>query len=383
MKKTSRIFVGLEIGTSKICFVAGEVKPGHTIKILGFCVSESLGVKEGEIYDIPQARSSLSKALALAKDACGVEIGSVFLAVTGNHIKGDGICCTYCLPENGSEVTPEHIEEVCGIARELRIPENHLYIHSIVKGYRLDGVDFSKAPVGLYGKTLEADFHVIHGVGERLQSSIQMVRSIGLEVDDIVFSPIATAQVSLDSEQRNNGALLIDIGGGTTDYALYLNGSVTASGSIPIGGDHVTKDIHLATGLSFSQAECLKIAEGNASVDPSNFSGTVELEDEEGRKVEVLREVLNKVIHNRLKETLLLVGDRMPPRSLASIRAGVFLTGGATQTRGFDELASEIFGCAVHGLARPRFSGILTDCDSRHLSTATGMIRYAEICQTE
>ena len=383
MKQVSKIYVGLEIGTHKIRFVAGEVKPGHAIKILGFSVSDSLGVKEGEIYDVSLARQCLSKALEQAKDDCDVEICSVILAVTGQHIKGSESCGTYCLSDKDSEVTLEDIEEAGSIAREIRIPENHVYIHPIIKGYRLDDVDYPKAPVGLRGKMLESNFHVIHGDGDRLQSSIQMVRSIDLEIEQIVFSPIALAQVSLDSERRNNGALLIDIGGGTTDYALYLNGSITASGSIPIGGDHVTQDIRLATGLSFLKAECLKISEGNASEDPSDLLGIAELEDEEGRKVEILREVLNKAIHNRLKEVLSLVRDQMPAGALASIRAGVFVAGGVAQTRGFVALASKILGCEIHDVDRPKFSGILTGYDSRYLSTAAGLLRYAEICDTE
>jgi len=383
MEKVSKIYVGLEIGTHKICFAAGEVKPGHAIKILGFSVSDSLGVKEGEIYDVSLARQCLTKALAEAENVCDIEIGSVILAVTGDHIKGSGSCGTYCLPDADSEVTLEHIEEACSIAREIRIPDKHVYIHPIVTGYRLDDADYPKAPVGLCGKTLEANFHVIHGDGDRLQSSIRMVRSIGLEIDDLVFSPISIAQVSLDSVHRNNGALLVDIGGGTTDYALYLNGSIAASGSIPIGGDHVTQDIRLATGLSFLKAECLKISEGNASEDPFDLLGTAELEDEDGRKVEVLREVLNKAIHNRLKEVLSLVRDQMPAGALASIRAGVFVTGGTTQTRGFNELASKILGCEIHDVDRPKFSGILTGYDSRYLSTAAGLLRYAQISDTE
>jgi cell division protein FtsA len=373
MEKVSKIYVGLEIGTHKICFAAGEVKPGHAIKILGFSVSDSLGVKEGEIYDVSLARQCLTKALAEAENVCDIEIGSVILAVTGDHIKGSGSCGTYCLPDADSEVTLEHIEEACSIAREIRIPDKHVYIHPIVTGYRLDDADYPKAPVGLCGKTLEANFHVIHGDGDRLQSSIRMVRSIGLEIDDLVFSPISIAQVSL----------LVDIGGGTTDYALYLNGSIAASGSIPIGGDHVTQDIRLATGLSFLKAECLKISEGNASEDPFDLLGTAELEDEDGRKVEVLREVLNKAIHNRLKEVLSLVRDQMPAGALASIRAGVFVTGGTTQTRGFNELASKILGCEIHDVDRPKFSGILTGYDSRYLSTAAGLLRYAQISDTE
>ena len=170
-----------------------------------------------------------------------------------------------------------------------------------------------------------------------------------LEVDDIVFSPIATAQMALDREQRERGALVIDIGGGTTDYALYLGGVITASGCIPVGGDHITNDIHLVTGLPFSKAERLKITEGDASADPVRSVGTARLTDDRGfAEVEVNRAVLNEVIRQRLEETLRLVRQRLPAGAVESIGAGIFLTGGTSLMRGFSELAFEIFGRDIY-----------------------------------
>jgi cell division protein FtsA len=384
MAHQAKIHIGLEIGTSKTCFVVGEVKAGSAIKILGISVTETAGVKEGEIYDLAQACECLTDALAKAKDASDVEIGSVYLAVTGAHIRGTNSRGTYHLPDGEPKVTHEHVEEVCSIAREVGIPQDHVFLHPIIRSYRLDGIEHTTAPVAIHGKTIEADLHIIHGYGDRIQSSINLVKKVGLEVDDIVFSSIAAAQIALDSEQRERGALIIDIGGGTTDYALYLNGAIAASGCIPRGGDHVTNDIHLATGLPFSKAERLKVSEGDASGDPEKSLGTAQLTDERGgEEVEVRRSILNDVIRQRLEEILSSVRSSLPAGAVDSMGAGVFVTGGTSQMQGFGELAAGVFGRDVNRLGPPKFSGIQADFEDPRYATAMGLVRYAQIIETE
>lgn len=384
MARRTKIHVGLEIGTSKTCVVVGEVKADSAVKILGIGVTKTAGVRKGEIYDFAQVRACLKDALAKAENASDVEIGSVFLAITGAHIQGTNHRGTFRLPDGDPTVAPEHVEEARSIAREVEIPQDHVYLHPIIRNYLLDGLEHATSPVGLFGKTVEADFHVVHGIGNRIQNSIKLVREMPLEIDDIVFSPIATAQMALDREQRERGALVIDIGGGTTDYALYLNGAIAASGCVPVGGDHVTNDIHLVTGLPFSKAERLKITEGDASGDPVHSVGTAKLTDERGfAEVEVSRSVLNEIIHQRLEETLKLVRARLPVGSVEQIGAGIFLTGGTSLMRGFDKLAFDVFGRDIHRLEPPGISGVQTSFKDPHFATAIGLIRYAQILETE
>jgi len=384
MARRSKIFVGLEIGTSKTCFVVGEVKPDTAVKILGIGVTKTAGVRKGEIYDFSQARACLKDALAKAEDSSDVEIGSVYLAVSGAHIQGINNRGTFRLPDGHPTVAPEHVEEARTIARDVHIPQDHVYLHPIIRNYLLDGLEHSTSPVGLFGKTVEADFHIVHGIGTRIQNSIKLVREIPLEVDDIVFSPIATAQMALDREQRERGALVIDIGGGTTDYALYLNGAIAASGCIPVGGDHITNDIHLVTGLQFSAADRLKIMEGDASADPARSIGMAKLTDDRGfAEVEVARSVLNEVIRQRLEETLKLVRQRLPPGAVEAIGAGIFLAGGTSLMRGFDTLAFDVFGRDIYRPELPDVSGIQASFRDPQYSTAIGLIRYAQILETE
>jgi cell division protein FtsA len=384
MARRSKIHVGLEIGTSKTCMVVGEVKPDTAVKILGIGITKTAGVRKGEIYDYPQARACLKDALVKAEDSSDVEIGSVFLSVTGSHIQGVNNRGTFRLPEGETTVAPEHVQEARDIARDVHIPPDHVYIHNIIRNYWLDGLEHNTSPVGLFGKTVEADFHIVHGIGNRIQNSIKLVREMPLEVDDVVFAPIATAQMALDREHRERGALVIDIGGGTTDYALYLNGSIAASGCIPVGGDHVTNDIHLVTGLPFSKAEALKVTEGDASADPGKSVGTAKLTDERGfADVEIKRSILNEVIRQRLEETIKLVKQRLPEGAVENIGAGIFLTGGTSQMRGFSELAFEIFGRDIYRPESSEFSGIQNSFKDPRFATAIGLIRYAQILETE
>ena len=384
MARRTKIHVGLEIGTSKTCMVVGEVKPDTAVKILGIGVTKTAGVRKGEIYDFPQARACLKDALVKAEDASDVEIGSVFLALTGSHIQGINNRGTFRLPEGEPTVAPEHVEEASEIARDVHIPPDHVYIHNIIRNYRLDGLDHSSSPVGLFGKTVESDFHIVHGINSRIQNSIKLVREMPLEVDDVVFSPIATAQLALDREHRERGALVIDIGGGTTDYALYLDGSIAASGCIPVGGDHVTNDIHLVTGLPFSKAEKLKIIEGDASAEPARSIGTAKLIDERGfAEVEVRRSILNEVIRQRLEETLKLVYNRLPEGGVEAIGSGIFLTGGSSLMRGFSELAFEVFRRDIYRPENSEISGNQNSFKDPKYATAIGLIRYAQILETE
>ena len=205
-----------------------------------------------------------------------------------------------------------------------------------------------------------------------------------LDIDDLVFSPIASAQVALDREAKERGALVIDIGGGTTDYVLYLDGAVEATGCIPVGGDHVTNDIHLVTGLAFSKAEVLKVREGDASADPARSVGLIKVADEKGfAEAEVKRQLLNDIIRQRLEETLRLLQRRLPEGAVERIGTGVFLSGGTSLMRGFGELAHDVFKRDVYRPEPPELSGVQANFKDPQFTTAIGLIRYAQIIEAE
>lgn len=380
----STIHVGLEIGTSKTCMVVGEVKPDGSVKILGVGETKSVGVRKGEISDFHQVRTCVREALLEAEDVCDVDISSVVLAITGSHINGVNNRGTFRLPEDSSEVEESHIEEVKEIAQDIAIPADNVYLHNVVRNYTLDDQTHSTKPVGLIGKTLESDFHIIHGVRTRIQNSIKCVREIPLDVDEVVFAPIASAQIALNRERKSEGALVIDIGGGTTDYVLYINGGIEASGCIPVGGDHVTNDIHLVTHIPLSKAELIKKTEGDVSGDPARSVGVVTVNDEKGfTESEIQRSLLNDVVRGRLEETFYLVKDQLPEGALENVGTGVFLTGGTSLMRGIGELANDVFGLPVYRPEQPEISGVQAYFRDPQYSTAVGLIRYAQVLEEE
>ncbi len=380
----SRIHVGLEIGTTKTVMVVAEVKPDGSVKILGLGETRSAGVRKGEIVDYPQVRACVKAALLEAEDISDVDINSVFLAVTGPHIEGVNNRGTYRVPEGDPEIRSEHIEEVKEIASDIAIPSEHVYLHSLIRNYIVDGQPHATMPVGLLGKTLDAEFHIVHGVRTRIQNSIKCVREIPLDVDDVVFAPIASAQIALTRKRKEAGALVLDIGGGTTDYVLYVDGAILASGCIPVGGDHVTNDIHLVTHIPLSKAEQVKKTEGDASGDPAKSEGIVRIPDEAGfPEVEIKRQILNDVIRMRLQETLELVKSRLPKGGLERVGTGVFLTGGSSLMKGLGELACDVFGLPVYRPERPDVSGVHAYFKDPQYSTALGLIRYAQILDEE
>jgi cell division protein FtsA len=368
---SSNIYVGLEIGTSKVCMVVGEVRSDGAIKILGVGQHPSAGVRKGEIVDPETVQTCLHDALMRAEERSEVEINTVFLAVTGSHIQSLNNRGTIRVADEQMEITPEDLEEVKKIARDVPLPKENGYIHSIIQHYYVDGNDKIPNPVGMLGQKLEADYHIIHGVRTRIQNAIKCVREVPLEVEDIVFSPVAAAQVVLNREAKNEGALLIDIGGGTTDYICFVDGAVVASGCVPIGGDHITLKIPLA------RAEKLKVAHGSASL-RGLIDVEIPVEGESGKKIS--QELLNQIMNARVTELLSVVHEPLAKAGyLGRLGKGIFLTGGSSLMKGIGEVAEEILGIPVQKGGSQAMSGPSALFENPQYATPVGLIRYAQL----
>jgi cell division protein FtsA len=374
------IIVGLEIGTSKICVVVGESKPDGSIKVLGVGQAPARGVRKGEIVDFDTAQKCVHEALVEAEEKSDVMIQSVYVGITGSHIASFNNRGSVTLPEDQEEITDGDCESVRGSAREVSIPPQNAFLHSILQHYYIDGQEGVLNPVGMLGRKLEADFHIIHGVGTRIKNTIRCVREIPLEVEDVVFNPLAAAQVVLNQQQKNLGALVIDIGGGTTDYLVYADGAVRHSGVLAIGGDHITNDISMGLRIPMARAEKLKIEEGSATLGNCLPGETLYLKDDRGfAGKEIEREMLNMIIHMRLRETLELLRRKVEDQvDLHLLGAGVFITGGTSQLRGVDHLAEDIFELPVHVTHAQTMSGLTSAFENPQFSTAIGLIKYAQ-----
>ena len=379
------IVVGLEIGTSKICAVVGETRSDGTIRILGVGHAPSRGVRKGEIVDFETAGKCIREALVDAEEKSDVMIGSVYLGVTGGHIKSFNNRGAINIPEERDEICEDDFEDVQTSAREVSIPSQNMFVHSILQHYYIVGQDGVLNPIGMLGRKLEADFHIIHGVANRIKNSIRCVKEVGPEVLDVVYNPLAAAQVVLDQNQKSLGALVVDMGGGTTDYIVYVDGAVKQSGSLSIGGDHMTNDISLGLRIPMAKAEKLKVEEGSVLLGLAHPGEMIVLKDETGfAGKEVEREMLNTIVHCRARETLELLKRRLDEEGhLPYLGAGIMLTGGCSLLRGIDQLAEEIFGMPAHLTHAHAVSGLTSAFENPQFSTAIGLIKYAEAMQPE
>jgi cell division protein FtsA len=382
---SSDLMVGLEIGTSKICVVVGEARLDGTTKILGVGQAPSRGVRKGEIVDFETAMKCVLEALSDAETKSDVMIKGVYVGVTGAHIQSFNNRGCVILPDDHDEIDEQDIEDVKINAREVSIPAQNAFLHSIIQHYHVDGQDGVLNPIGMLGHKLEADFHIIHGVRTRIQNTIRCVKELPLEVEDVVFNPLASAQVVLSQQQKNMGALVIDMGGGTTDYILYIDGAVKQSGTLGIGGDHITNDISMGLRIPMARAEKLKIDEGSVILGNCLPGETVVLKDDSGfAGKEVERETLNTIIHLRVRETLELLRRTLEEESFINfIGEGIFITGGCSLIRGIDNLAEEIFEIPARIAHAQTMSGLTSAFQNPQLATAIGLIKYAQAVQAE
>ncbi len=376
----SKILVGLEIGTTKTCMVVGEIRPDATATIIGIGEAKSAGVRKGEITDPAMARQCVCDAWQLAQDHADVDILNVYLSVTGEHIVGETNVGTFRLRDDEDIIEDEHADAAKEKAEKLELSSDRFCVNRELGGFSIDGGEPTRHPAGLTGRTLDVNCHIMHGIRTRLQNSLLCVRQVPLEVEDLVFAPLATAQMVLTRQQKDSGALLIDIGGGTTDFICYKGGDVVASGCIPMGGNNINQEIVRLTEqrVSLTAAEVLKRTEGNAFGDIKDHS-LAQYKSELGmHDVSIERGQLNRIIRNSLAAMLLQVRDRIPSEMLNS-GMGIYLSGGTSFMRGLDGLCKYIFGgMPVHQPAPlPPGHNHSYLADPRYC-TAIGLIRFAQ-----
>ncbi len=380
-----RIIVGLEIGTSKVCVVVGESKPDGSIKVLGVGQAPSRGVRKGEIVDFETASKCVHDAIVDAEDKSDVMIRSVYLGITGSHISSFNNRGLVAISEDHDEIEEADFEQVRINAREVSLPPENTFVHSVLQHYYVDGRDGVLNPIGMIGRKLEADFHIIHGALTRIKNTIRCVKEIPLEVEDVAFNGLAAAQVVLTQDQKNLGALMIDIGGGVSDYIVYVDGAVKQSGVLAVGGDHITQDISTGLRIPMAKAEKLKVDEGSVTLGNCLPGETIMLKDECGfAGKEIERETLNTIIHVRVRETMELLKRALEKENyLDFLGAGIFLTGGSSMLKGVNHLTSDVFGMPVHVTHAQTMSGLTSAFENPQFSTAIGLIKYAQALRSE
>jgi len=377
----SNIVAGLEIGTSKICVVVGEQNAEGAVNIIGLGQSPSNGVRKGEICDPEKVEQELRAAVYEAEQMADVEIRSVYLGVTGGHIRGFNNRGKHPVVSADREISAEDVEDVIRNAKAINLPAENTLVHAVRQHFSVDGQDGVTNPVGMLGARLEVEMHVIHGHANRLQNAIRLVRATQLQVDGIVFNGVASSLALLSNDQKELGALVIDIGGGTTEFVVYLDGVIRHSGVLAVGGDHVSNDLKFGLKVSLSRAERLKKEYGSALIKDESKGQTISLMNEFGLAVRTVNvEHLQKIMSLRLEELFEIIAHELERAGLTNyLRAGIYLTGGGARVPGIEKLAERVFQMSVtHGHAGT-VGGITTALDQPEFATGIGLVKYGSL----
>ena len=378
MFDSSSIIVGLEIGTSKVCAVVGEFNAEGALNIVGLGQSRSRGVRKGEIRDAPEAEEAVRAAIVEAEQMADVEIRSVYLGVTGGHIRGFNNRGVHPVVSADREISEDDVQDVIKNAKAINLPNENSVLHAIRQHFLVDGQDGVTNPVGMLGARLEVDMHVVHGNLNRLQNAIRLVKGMQLEVDEVVFNGLAASLALLTNEQKEMGALVIDLGGGTTDYAVYADGVIKHTGVLAVGGDHVTQDLAIGLKVPLSRAEQLKLEHGGAFVDDAVKGQSITTTNEHGFPgKEINLERLRRIMGLRLEETLELIAQDVDKAGLMHyLRAGAFLCGGGARVRDVARLAEDIFELPVMIGKSNSISGLKSALDQPEFAAPIGLVKF-------
>ncbi len=371
--KQGDIIVGLDVGTTKICAVVGEVVNGE-LEIRGVSTSASTGLRKGVVVNIESTVESIKNALKTAESFTGVEINAVYVGIAGGHIKGFNSYGAVGI--RGKEVSHTDVERVLESAKAVYVPLDREVLHVIPTGYVLDSQNGINDPIGMSGVRLEAKVYIVTGAVTSVQNLLKCCEKVGLEVIDIVFEPLASAGATLTEDEKELGVAIVDIGGGTTDIILYKDGWLRHTSVLGIGGNHFTNDIAVGLRISVSEAERIKKSLGTATINMVNDSEEIDIiQAGQGRKI--LRRCLSEIIQPRTEELLDLIKGELISCSGYDIAAtGVVLTGGGSLLEGLDSMAEAVLGLPVR-IGFPKYVRGCTDIINNPMyATGVGLVHY-------
>ena len=373
--KTSEIIVGLDIGTTKIAAIAGEVTDDG-IDIIGIGTAPSKGLRRGVVVNIDATVSAIRAAIDEAENMAGCQISTVFAAISGAHVRGlnsHGIVAV-----KDKEVRDADMMRVIEAAKAVAIPMDREVLHVLPQQYVIDDQDGIRDPLGMAGVRLEAKVHIVTTAVTSAQNVVKCANRCGLQVADIVLEPLASAQAVLEDDEKELGVALIDIGGGTCDIAVFADGAIVHTAVLPLGGGHVTNDIATVLRTPLDSAEKIKRKYGCATRSLISEDDTMEVPSVGGRGPRVLpRATLVEIIEPRIEEIFEHVKRELMRSGYADgLAAGIVLTGGATILEGTAEVAEHVLGLPVRRANPTRIGGLVDVVKSPAYSTGVGLVAY-------
>jgi cell division protein FtsA len=370
--------VALDIGSTKTCALIGEMDDEGGVKFAALGAAESKGWRKGQIVNLDLAVSSIRRAVEEAETIVGVPVESAMIGVAGSHVRGVNSRGSINVGSRPRDVQRDDVRRAIEAARGVTLPEDREVLHVLPQEFSLDAQDNIRDAIGMVGQRLEANVHIVTASGTATQNIVTAVNRAGVRVDDTVLEPFAAAEACLTQDERELGACLLDIGGGTTELIAYVGGVVRHTAAVPVGGDHFTND--LAVGLRTPIPEAEKIKREHAQAFREHLTEDFPIEiasvgDRPSRTV--FARMLADIVGPRAQELLMLIRDEMRRGGVESqIPAGIILTGGGSQLRGLAELAEKTFNLPVR-IASPRgLAGMSEDVSRPEYSTAVGLVLY-------
>jgi cell division protein FtsA len=369
------IIVGLDIGTTKICAVVGELRP-DTIEIIGIGSHVSEGLRKGVVVNIEKTVHSIKEAIEEAETMAGCEISSVYAGIAGGHIKGFNSHGVIALKER--EVTKKDVARVIEAASAVAIPMDREVIHVLTQEFVVDEQDGILDPLGMAGVRLEAKIHIVTGAVTSAQNIIKCANRAGLDVCDIVLESIASSEAVLSQEERNLGVALLDFGGGTTDIAVFSRGTTKHTSVLALGGENLTYDISIGLRTPQIEAEKIKLKYGCALASMIGSDDTIEVPGVGGRKARVLsRQILGEILEPRVEEIFNLVREDLTRAGYENqITSGVVVTGGSAELPGVAELAEQVFNAPARVGYPQGVTGLVEIVNKPMYATAVGLVLY-------
>jgi len=367
----------VDVGTTKVATVLGEVGHSGHLRILGVGVVPSQGLKRGVVVNIDEAVLSIASSIEKCQKISGFHIDQANISIADSNITSQNSKGVVAVSNNGHDIGHDDISRAIEAARTVAVASNRDVLHVIPRGYIVDGLEGVKNPIGMTGSRLEVETHIVCGGGGTIQNLLKCVDRAGVRPLDLILEPLASAEAVLTESEREAGVMLVDIGGGTTDVAIFLDGSAWHTAVLPVGGIHITNDVAIGLRAPYEAAEELKIKYGRASRDGVLADEPVRIAGEGGVQ-EYLRPELCDIIEARIEEILLMVRDELQRSGYQGLLpAGVVLTGGTAQLAGLTDVAAHVFAMPVRIGSPSELEGLVDTISNPAYATSVGLVRWA------
>ncbi|MCH8849785.1 MAG: cell division protein FtsA [Chloroflexi bacterium] len=373
------VFASIDIGTTKVCTVVGEVVADQPLRILGVGIAAANGLNRGMVENLRDASESVRSSVEQAERSSGTRILSAHVGIAGPHISGQNNRGIVAIPDRDVPISQDDVNRVLDGARVISIPTNREIMHAVPRYYIVDGQDHVTDPVGMYGQRLDAETHLISGLSTVLQNATKCVETAGVQVETLIVSSLASAEAVLEDEERRQGVVLADIGGGTTDIVVFTEGSVCHTAVLPVGGNHITRDLVIGLRCPYQSAEDAKALYGHAIPSEIDAEETVELDvfGAEGRR-SVERRRIAEIAQARVEEICEMV-IREVRRAVHDdiLSAGMVLTGGTANLAGIALAAEQVTGLPVRVGAPHGLQGLIDTLSDPAYASSVGVLQWA------